>query len=227
VVVRYVADAQGGLVPAVPLECPSSSEDPRPCAVRLDHYRERKTGPCFPLAVARCRVHGQAFTLYPPGHVPYGRVAVGPVTADGELVRREGAERAPDWSGTLFGAATDAVAGEAWPREKPSRFRTQRRWLERCAAIVGIAVASASQSHVERVARQLGTPTLALVEAGARWSAASGYQSRGAAVSRVLGELRPSEQLGDRVLAAGAIGGLWGRPSRWDPGGGWRSLVQP
>jgi hypothetical protein len=151
---------------------------------------------------------------------------VGPVTADGELVRREGLERAPDWSGTVFEAALDAAAGKAWPREDPSRWRTQRRWLLRCAAIVGLAVA-ASQSHVERVSRQLGTPTLTLVEAGARWSVAGGYQSRGAAIESVLDGLPSSEQLGERVLAAGAIGGLWGRPSRWDPGGGWRSLVRP
>lgn len=172
-------------------------------------------------------MHRQAFTLYPPGHVPYGRVAVGPVTADGEMVRREGAERAPDWSGTLFGAATDAAAGEAWPREQPARWRTQRRWLERCAAVMGIALGSMSQSHVERVARQLGTPTLTLVEAGAQWSTARGYRSRGAAIAGMLERLHPSEQLGDRVMAAGAIGGLWGMPSRWDPGGGFRSLVRP
>jgi hypothetical protein len=172
-------------------------------------------------------VHGRGFTLYPPGHVPYGRLAVGPVTADGELVRRGGAERAPDWSGTVFGAATDAAAGEAWPRERPARWRTQRRWLKLCAAIVGIAVSSASQSHVEQVSRQLGTPTLTLVEAGGRWSSARGYRSRGAAIVSVLERLPWSEQLGDRILAAGAIGGLWGRPSRWDPGGGWRSLVRP
>ena len=73
----------------------------------------------------------------------------------------------------------------------------------------------------------LGTPTLTLVEAGAQWSMAGGYRSRGAAIERVLESLPSSEHLGDRMLAAGAVGGLWGRPSRWDPGGGWRSLVRP
>ena len=41
----------------------------------VDHYRKRKTGPCYPVAVVGCRVHGRRrYTLYAAGHYPYGRV---------------------------------------------------------------------------------------------------------------------------------------------------------
>ena len=62
-----------GWFPRFPCRGPCSSWDERPCRLASDHDRERKTGPCFPIRVMRCRVHGHGFTLYPPGHVPYGR----------------------------------------------------------------------------------------------------------------------------------------------------------
>ena len=31
--------------------------------------------------VQPCRTHRRAFTLYPLGHIPYGRLAVAPVTS--------------------------------------------------------------------------------------------------------------------------------------------------
>lgn len=233
--VRYTPDVAGRLVAPVPDVCPFAEDAAADCTLWVDHYRERKTGPCFPLAVARCGVHGRAFTLYPPGHVPYGRVAIAPMTADGELIvepaepvdERAGAERQPDWSATLFGAALDAAAGSAWPREQPSRWRTQRRWLVRGAAVVGLVAAavSAAEPSAEHVARQLDVPTLSVLEGGTRWRAAGGYRHRGRAIVGVLAELRPSRRVAERLLAAGAIGGLWGRPSPWDPGGGLQELV--
>lgn len=55
--------------------------------MRVHHRRERKTGPAHPVVVAECLTHGVAFTLYPPGFVPYGRAAIVPVDDEGELVR--------------------------------------------------------------------------------------------------------------------------------------------
>jgi hypothetical protein len=57
------------------------------CVVRVHHRRERKTGPEHALVVAECLTHGAAFTLYPPGFVPYGRAAIVPVDGEGKLVR--------------------------------------------------------------------------------------------------------------------------------------------
>lgn len=125
------------LVASLPSSCPLTSEQvsgPEPrCRVRPHHLRARKTGPCHPLQVAICRTHGVAFTLYPPGHVPYGRCAVAPASQDGRLLRvapddngqsgsrAEGEDRpssgAIPWESTQFVAACDAAQGHAWPRE--------------------------------------------------------------------------------------------------------------
>ena len=131
------------------------------CRLRVDHYRERKTGPCFALAVAACRKHPGRFTLYPPGHVPYGRVAIAPVSASGEVIVASGDEGgvATVWQGTVMGAALDAASGRAWQRnsswEEPKRWRTQLRRLKLGARLVGIAVGIGKRER-ERVAVLLG-----------------------------------------------------------------------
>ena len=84
----------------------------------VDHYRKRKTGPCYPVAVVGCRVHGKRrYTLYPAGHYPYGRVAVVPYSASGELLW-EADSGGPAWQATLFGAAQDAAQGQMWRSER-------------------------------------------------------------------------------------------------------------
>ena len=112
---------------SLPDRCPHASDEPSGCRVKVHHERERKTGPCFPLTVARCATHGHAFTLYPPGHVPYGRKSVVPASVDeGRLLLRAKGEFPSDemagaediaWESTVFVAATDAAGGRAWPRE--------------------------------------------------------------------------------------------------------------
>jgi len=52
----------------------------------VHHLRERKAGPQTPVTVVQCRTHRRAFTLYPLGHVPYGHLAVAPVTLDGQVL---------------------------------------------------------------------------------------------------------------------------------------------
>jgi hypothetical protein len=223
-VATYAPDAAGRLLPVLPCTCPYHEQGGAPCRLRIDHFRERKTGPCFALAVVRCSVHAKAFTLYPPGHVPYGRIAIAPVSSDGSLVRnddQQGASKSTlDWSRTLFGAATDAAGAKAWPRKKPARWRTQRRWLARGAELVGILTskpardAAVEQRRREQAARELGIPTLTVLEATEQWRRAGGYRSRGTAVVTVLTELRPSRRLADQMLGAGVLAGLWGSPIR-------------
>jgi hypothetical protein len=233
-VTPYAADADGVMVASMPSSCSRHEAGDPPCCLSVDHRRERKTGPLFPLTVARCELHDRAFTLYPPGHVPYGRSAVAPVSSDGELLRdAPSGERTageapitpPSFSDTVFGAAIDAANGRAWPRKHPdwsAHWRTQGRRLVRGARLLGIAPTPADNEarHREQMARHLGVPTLVLIEQGRRWNNARGYRERGLAIVLVLAEMEASRRLSDRLMCAGALGGLWGQPSRWYPGTG-------
>jgi hypothetical protein len=200
------------------------------------------------VTVVYCCTHQAAFTVYPPGHYPYGRVAVAPSAPDGELLREgdagatetsdaegdadatetsdpegDAASRPLDWVLTVFGAAQDAAAGQAWPRRAPARWRTQGRWLQLGAQLLGIGLVGDDtedeQRHREQMAEALGVPTLRLREGTQRYRQSRGYRERGRAVMDVVQQLPTPRSLNDRILAAGAIAGLWGRPSRWDPGG--------
>lgn len=231
-VTPYAADAAGEMVASMPSSCLRREAGDPPCRVWVDHRRERKTGPLFALTVARCGPHDRSFTLYPPGHVPYGRIAIAPVSVDGALVKDapseerpagEGPVALPSFSGTVFGAAIDAAAGLAWPRQHPARpahWRTQGRRLVRGARLIGIAPTTADNEgrHREQMARHLGVPTLVLIEQARQWTRARGYRERGAAIASVLAEMEASRRVSDRLMCAGTLGGLWGQPSRWSPG---------
>jgi hypothetical protein len=232
-IVLYVANAAGVMVASMPSTCTQHEAGDAPCRLWVDHHRARKTGPCFPLTVMRCGLHRGAFTLYPAGHVPYGRIAVAPVSSGGALVKDvpSGEDTPvvapiaqPDWPGTVFGAAIDAAAGRAWPRKHPAgpaHWRTQGRRLVRAARLVGIAPRMDDEPrHREQMARRLGVPTLVLVDQSRRWKDAGGYRERGAAITVVLAEMDASRAISDRLMCAGEVEGMWGRPSRWDPAGG-------
>lgn len=243
-VTAYEPDENGKLAGLVPDRC-IAAEPGQQCRLRVDHYRQRKTGPCFAVAVVRCAAHNHAFTLYPPGHYPYGRIAAAPVAPDGSLLRQADeslgkqtseSPSAPsrtteaaktqlpvDWSQTLFGAAQDAERGQAWPRRGPALWRTQGRWVRLGARLLGIespADDDERQRHCEQMAGLLGVPTQRLLDASQRYQDSAGYRGRGAAVMGIVWQLPLLRTLSERILAAGAIAGLWGRPSRWDPGGG-------
>ena len=70
------------------------------CKLERHSFRERKTGPRFALRILYCATHRRYFTVYPPGHVPYGRVAVAPVDERGQIAAPE--QEAACWQATLF-----------------------------------------------------------------------------------------------------------------------------
>ncbi len=226
----YAIVEGGAPVATVPERCPFAVGNGRPCNVTRHHGRVRKTGPCFSLAVARCGTHGRAFTLYPPGHRPYGRKVVAQATLQGELVLAPlpgglPPPRRPAWEQTVFDAALDAARGTAWPREVPSGsqpaddyWNTQRRALVVGARLLGIHPDTSDRAR-ERIAFALDVPHLRLRDAAQGFASAPGYRSRGAAVVSVLDQLAPRRSLSDGLLNCGAIAGLWGRPSWWDPAG--------
>lgn len=211
-------------MPEMPSWCVRGSRGK--CRLRIDHFRERKTGPCYPLAVVVCSGHELAFTLYPPGHVPYGRVAVAPVGSGGEMIAEPGSEGSTSarwaWGMTVFAAAMDAAHAVAWPRGSPwqdrRRWRTQGRHLEVAARLVAVGAGIGARKR-EQVARLLGVALLVISSAAESYRNAVGYRARAVAVLDVVAELYRADSVGDRLQAAGSAVGLWGAPSRWDPGG--------
>ena len=199
----------------------------------VHHVRERKTGPRIPVTVLQCRTHRRAFTLYPLGHLPYGRLAVAPVGLDGELQRATDGElqvcgqHQPAWSTTLFGAAFAAV-------HEPTVKLTDPRWwatespeqLAQGAAILGVHPELSVQT-ADAIAFRLEIPRLVLRQAASAYERARGRAARGRVLVAVLGELGDACLL-DRVLAAGACAGCWGNVTRWDvASGGARGRVFP
>lgn len=208
-VALYRPDLAGSLLPEIPAEGPCKHR-PGACRIRAHDWRHRTTGPCFPLRVVRCRTHDLSFTLYPPGHVPYGREPVAPVSPDGEPTGN-GPDR---FAGTIFGAALDAARGRLWPRESGGSddpvWPTMCRRLADAELWLGIAPGLSDREREERAA-DLDVDLLPLREAAAI-RAASGYRSRGAAVVKILEELPPGRPLLDRFLRAGHGAGLLGEP---------------
>jgi hypothetical protein len=79
--VAYVPGTAAVVKPAVmPPRCVHASHGDPACVLLVHHLRERKAGPQIPVTVAQCRTYRRALTLYPLGHVPYGRLGVAPVT---------------------------------------------------------------------------------------------------------------------------------------------------
>lgn len=210
------------LGPAVmPRCCVHAVIEDEACVLVVHHVRERKTGPRIPVTVLQCRTHRRAFTLYPLGHLPYGRLAVAPVGLDGELLRSTDGEpqvvgkRPLAWSTTLFGSAFAAIHASTvkltdprwWATEAPER-------LAQGAAILGVHPALSVQA-ADAIAFRLEIPRLVLRQAADAYAHARGRAARGHVLVGVLGELGDTCLL-DRVLAAGACAGCWGTVTRWD-----------
>jgi len=214
----YKADTDGVLHPDLPSRCVFAT-GAQTCSIFVDHYRLRKTGPCFPLAVVGCSAHPQRrYTLYPPGHFPYSREPVALYSPSGELLL-DAATGQPLWEATLFAAAVDAAKGEGWPAESPwddpRRRRTQGSRLQLSGRLLGVHP-QLDDGVRERIATRLAVATMRLFTGARTW--ASGWKMRGAAILTVLLEIPIQASLLDRMLAAGAVSGLWAmrRPQRWD-----------
>lgn len=203
--------SETGTVAVIPARGPCSRGDgEEPCTIGLHHVRKRKTGPPFGwVAVMRCSSHGLAFTAYPAGHVPYGRVPLVVLAPDGSDVARAGS------SGALA-AATDARAGRRWPREEaPDEVATtQRSRVREAATLLGLA---ASEPDAAVAAAVLHLPTGRLVEIAQRLSESHDLVTWGREVSALAEELarRGGGWLMDRFAVLGHLAGWWGRPWRW------------
>ena len=169
--------------------------------------RARKSGPEHTIVVCRCRTHEVYFTVYPPGHVPYGRVAVVAADAEGRTIAGDALDD------TLFGAAVEA-SSEASVRH--TQRRTLVRRLELCAAL--LAITASTEAARAAVAGALWIPQLRVRETAQQYALGHRLRERASAVLSLLAQVS-QHRLRTGILVAGHIAGLWGRPSRWDPGG--------
>ena len=207
----------------LPKAGPCDGEDGRACKLFSDHDRDRTTGPGFPIRVMRCRAHHRGFTVYPPGHFPYGRAALAPVAADGhERLSEPGGGGAERFRGTLFEAALDAAEGQAWPKEsedgdRRARFPTQVRRLDQAARVLGVHPQLGAGAQ-EAAMAILALPGQLVHEGAGLLASQPGYQGWGQAIGAVLDELLMSRSLFARLAECGACAGLWPRPEFWEHG---------
>ncbi len=218
VVCAYYADSHGKLVAELPGFGPCHHWDQRPCKLCIDHYRARKTGPCFPILVIRCSTHKKGFTIYPPGYVPHGRQQLAPVAPDGHLItEKSGAQL---FTGTYFDAALDAAVGHFWPCESTTgslsaRYCTQKRHLSRALLLLGIQP-GLHQRLREETAHILAMPGQLLHDSAALIQTHPNYQNQGKAICHVLNALEPSTSLFERLADVGAGVCLWPALELWD-----------
>lgn len=152
--------------------------------------------------MVRCRVHGQSYTIYPPGFVPYRRQSLPRQRAEIEsapalLAVEDRAdpevERWPDW------ADPDGVT--------PGWASTQWRhigWWGRCLGLSG------SELQGQQVAALLGVSQHEHAAQRARY-AQEGDRSRSRAVLSVLAAVGQAGRVLVRLLRAGHLVGLLGR----------------
>lgn len=207
------------MMPELPSAGPCKSWDNCPCHINQDHFRERKTGPEFPILVVRCTKHRVAFTIYPFGYPPYGRSSIAPVAPEGSVtIGENGSKR---FCGTYFDAAIDAAEPSAWWHQYENEhlsalsFITQTRHLMRICAWLGIDPGGAQQQS-EAAMRLLDVPGQLLHDSTRTIRENTGYQSRGVAICKILDVITLRSSFFERLAALGANIGIWPPCAIWD-----------
>lgn len=211
----YTARENGRYEPYQNIDRCPMAKGGEPCQVVKHSFRRRKTGPEIELRVLHCKRHQRYFTVYPTGHVPYAQCSLAQVDFRGEPVERlQPAE--PD--GALFEAAAAAAAGRPWAGEPGRSPRTQRRWMERSAQLLGLVPSPV----VEWIRDQLGVAGMDHHQASIQYQATASLKAQGKAVLNVERRINRDRSRLLRLLAAGSLSGLWGHPFLWDPARGQR-----
>ena len=214
----YTADSDGIYTAELPTRCPRPPLPGQPCDITVNHRRERKTGPCIPLFVVHCATHKISFTLYPPGHVPYGRKSITAIALDeSPCINTTGKDR---FGGTLFEAALDAAEGDPWayhyqPDKTGSSFNTQTAHIQRALAMFGLDGAR-EPMMCESVAQVLGIPGQMLHDSGRMCNLSPLYLNRGKAIADILDIIPASHFLFERLAFSGYLAQLWPPLFFWD-----------
>ncbi len=219
VISEYHVDDKGKLRPELPDYGPCHIRNGCSCKISAQFFRSRETGPCFPLLIVKCETHNKAFTIYPPGHFPYGRQLLAPVAPNGDsITKKNGLER---FEGTLFDAAMDSARGHYWPFESMEnsltpRRTTQSRHLSRTALMLGVQPGLHERLR-EEIKRILALPGQLYYDSTAIVNEHPDAQHQGKAICKLLNELEDSPSIFDRLAEVGANVCLWPPPKRWDP----------
>jgi hypothetical protein len=166
----------------------------------------------------RCAAHRKGFTIYPPGHVPYGQKPVAPVAPDGSWIA--GGSGAKRFAGTCFDAALDAADDHLWPHASYEgnldlRFGTQLRHLDRLSQLLAIKP-DIDQYVREEAANILSVPGQVLHDSTGLVQGQSGCRTLGTAICNVLETIAQTSTLFERIAEAGAVATLWPVPYFWD-----------
>lgn len=204
------------MIPEIPDVCPYHHQDGQPCQIVNDHNRERKTGPCFPLRIIRCKTHKIGFTIYPPGHFPWGRRIIAPVESDNSKIKNSPEEHR--FTGTYFDAALDLNKGIVWPKESIlnslySRYLTQTRHIKRAGLFLGVD-AELDEKSREIISQILNVPGQLIFESASLSS--DGYSTQSKAICNILSAVTEQTYLFERLSAAGQFIDLWPELSFWD-----------
>jgi len=218
VVMAYVADGHGVLRPARPSICPVAAPQDLACVIHFDKWRRRSCGIQFRVVGLRCVTHKVAFTVYPPGWVPYARKILLLLDHGGCEVETENQHNR--WSETVFEAAADAAAEKLWPEEVqlgplpevglvPQSRRTQRRHIAGAVILFGLNQ-SASCREREIVARLLNIG-VSWLEAGAKKiREGPSLIRKGLEAVQVLEQLQVLRLRMTGLLTLGRNQGFWG-----------------
>jgi len=219
VISEYYADDEGTFRPELPVYGPCHNWDDCPCKIISQFFRNRETGPCFPLLIVKCETHDIAFTIYPPGYYPYGRKLIVQVAPNGDCIAtKHDLER---FEGTLFDAAMDAARGHHWPSESMEnsltpRRTTQNRHLSRTALMLGVQPGLHERLR-EEISGILALPGQPYYDCTAIVNEHPDARHQSKAICNLLEQLENSPSIFDRLAEVGAKVCLWPPPKRWDP----------
>ena len=171
----------------------------------------------------RCRSHSIYFTLYPYGHVPYGREPlVGNISACGKSILDEtsadlGLTRHPSSAqGTIFEAALDASNKKTWPKEGAQgslepRLPTMQQKLDRGSRLLGLHETLSSKQW-ESTSQILELAGQVVIDYRNELKGGSTPSKMGEAIHLLLQMVPQSILLYERFTEVGAIVGLWPTP---------------
>ena len=150
-----------------------------------------------------CHMHGEHFTVYPAGYVPYSRQAVARVDVSGNAFEEDFEQPPVDrWSSTYW---KDLIGLSNNDENAPAReARSRREVLKPRAEALGFEV---DKRTAERIAMVLEIP-------GFNHELARRLYTEGCrdSVLTVLESLPTGEDALPRILTAGYLVGRWGHP---------------